>query len=105
MAALDKALDPKLFAGVLNIVEPSFNPNRSLDQLDQEAVMDDLDGEKETIPALEEGNTNIMGLLSTVNEVSKGVSDGTHAEYQQYVVSSWSHSHLTLCSFKPHKPV
>ena len=94
MAALDKALDPKLFAGVLNIVEPSFNPNRSLDQLDQEAVMDDRDGEKETIPALEEGNTNIMGLLSTVNEVSKGVSDGTHAEYQRYVVSPAGPIHI-----------
>ena len=30
-----------------------------------------------------DSNTNIMELLGTVNEVSKGVSDGTHAEYQR----------------------
>jgi hypothetical protein len=55
-------------------------------------VLDDLEGEEETIPALEEGDVTIPALeegdvtklvLSTVNDVSRGVSDGTHEEYQR----------------------
>jgi hypothetical protein len=79
-------LDPELFAGVLSNMGPPSDPNPSLEELNQQAVQDDLDGEKETV-AVDEGNTNLMELLSTVNEVSKGVSDGTHAEYRRYVVS------------------
>ncbi|KAN0137248.1 hypothetical protein V8E53_004958 [Lactarius tabidus] len=63
---------------------PPSDPNPSLEELNQQAVQDDLDGEKETV-AVDEGNTNLMELLSTVNEVSKGVSDGTHAEYRRLI--------------------
>ncbi|KAN0135138.1 hypothetical protein V8E53_007029 [Lactarius tabidus] len=77
-------LDPELFAGVLSNMGPPSDPNPSLEELNQQAVQDDLDGEKETV-AVDEGNTNLMELLSTVNEVSKGVSDGTHAEYRRLI--------------------
>ena len=100
-------LNPISFAGVLDMVQPHFSGNPSLNQLDEQAVIDDLEGEQETVvapdrPGPEEGadsEANLMGLVETVKEVSKGVSDGTHAEYQRYVVSpSWSHSYLTPVS-------
>jgi hypothetical protein len=74
------ALNPTLFADVLDIVRP-------LDQLQQVDVGDDLDGEGETIPNLEEGDSNAVAeMLKTVNSVSKGVSEGTHDEYRRCVL-------------------
>lgn len=52
-------------------------------KLDEEAILDDLEGEQEAAPDPEGDNTSVSQLLSTVNEVSKGVSDGTHGEYQR----------------------
>ncbi|KAN0137547.1 hypothetical protein V8E53_004598 [Lactarius tabidus] len=73
------ALNPTLFADVLDIVRP-------LDQLQQVDVGDDLDGEGETIPNLEEGDSNAVAeMLKTVNSVSKGVSEGTHDEYRRLI--------------------
>ena len=46
----ESALDPNKFAGVLGFITPSSNPDQSLDQLDQQAVMDDLEGEEQTGP-------------------------------------------------------
>ena len=80
------APDPTLFSDVLDIVRP-------LDQFQQVDVVNDLDAESETIPNLEEGDLegdsnvlNVADLLKTVNNVSKGVSEGTHNEYRRYVL-------------------
>jgi len=82
-------LDPELFAGVLGIIQPQG-------QLQEVDVTDDLDGEGETLGStvpgpsleLEDGNLDarVADLLKTVNEVSKGVSERTHDEYQRYVL-------------------
>jgi hypothetical protein len=81
---MSSGLDPVSFAGVLDIIKPS----RSTDQLDEEAVLDDIEGEQETIPNLEEGNVpvphaHVTELLAMLNDVSRGVSDKTHEEYQR----------------------
>lgn len=73
-------LDPIIFAGVLKNITPSQNAG----QPDEEAVLDDLEGEKETMPTLEESDiTDVGELLDTLKEVSKGVSDRTHDEYRR----------------------
>lgn len=80
-------LDPTAFSCVLDVVAPSFPADPSLHQLDSQAVMDDLEAEQETVPNVSEDNAyNLQELLSTVNEVSRGVSDGTHAEYWRCVL-------------------
>ncbi|KAH9032741.1 hypothetical protein EDB84DRAFT_1438558 [Lactarius hengduanensis] len=79
-------LDPISFAGVLGNIEPS-NP------ADVNTVMDDLEGECETIPDLEEAdgaldgarNASVTDLLTTVNDASRGVSDRTHDEYRRLI--------------------
>ena len=74
-------LNPKSFAGVLKIIVPPKLANR----LDEEDVQDDLEGEHETIPSVqvEVGNiAHVDELLTTLNEVSRGVSERTHDEYQ-----------------------
>jgi hypothetical protein len=77
-------LDPISFAGVLDIIEPFGPVDPSVEKLDQEVMQDDLEGEQETIPNSEDQNTtHVMELLTTLNEVSRGVSDGTHQEYQR----------------------
>jgi hypothetical protein len=78
-----ESLDPISYAGVLDAIRP-------LDQFHEEAVRDDLDGEGETIPTLEEGDDPgmIADLLNVVNEVSKGVSERTHNEYKRCVLLS-----------------
>jgi hypothetical protein len=71
-------LDPTLFAGVLDIIEPS-------DELSEETVRDDLEGEGETIPPYEDNDlVQLDKLLETLNDVSKGVSERTHEEYRRY---------------------
>jgi hypothetical protein len=73
-------LDPGSYFGVLNIIETS----EPTDLLDKDAVLDDIEGEKETIPNSGTGNTHqIAELVATLNEVSRGVSDKTHDEYQR----------------------
>jgi hypothetical protein len=103
------ALNPSLFADVLDIVQPLD------DQLQQVDVGDDLDGEGETIPNLEEGDSNVVAeMLKTVNNVSKGVSEGTHDEYRRCVLYWCPADNLiadtrdTLrdtCCFKAYSPV
>jgi hypothetical protein len=85
-AAATGALDPTLFAGVLDIIQP-----QAPDDLQEMAVTDDLDGEGETVAGLnfEDGNLDalhVSDLLKTVNDVSKGVSERTHDEYKRYVL-------------------
>ncbi|KAH9021452.1 hypothetical protein EDB85DRAFT_1895663 [Lactarius pseudohatsudake] len=64
-----------------HIIEPS-NP---AGQFDAEDVRDDLEGEVETIPALEvvdaTPDVTMTDLLAMVKDVSRGVSDRTHDEY------------------------
>ena len=72
-------LDPTTFAGLFEIVERE--PDTQDSWLREE---DDLEGEQETVPKLKNtANTIVAGLLSTVNEASRGVSDKTQAEYQR----------------------
>ncbi|KAH9026890.1 hypothetical protein EDB84DRAFT_1440026 [Lactarius hengduanensis] len=77
-------LDPISFAGVLDNIEPS-NEGR----FDAEDMLDDLEGECETIPALEvdDGAPDVTtaDLLATVRDVSRGVSDRTHNEYLRLI--------------------
>jgi hypothetical protein len=70
-------LDPISFAGVLDAVLPS----ETAGGLDEEDILDDLDGEKETIPNLE--GDDVTELLATLNNASRGVSDRTHDEYRR----------------------
>ncbi|KAH9020488.1 DNA breaking-rejoining enzyme [Lactarius hengduanensis] len=74
-------LDPISFAGVLDNIEPS----KSAGQFDVEDMLDDLEGEIETIPALEAvdaaPDVTMTDLLATVKDVSRGVSDRMHNEY------------------------
>lgn len=94
-------LDPTSFAGVFEIIAP----NRPADQLDADAVADDIEGECETLPVSAEAappdaatgkgegvtTPNLEGddvprvaeLLTTVKDVSRGVSDRTHDEYRR----------------------
>jgi hypothetical protein len=93
MSQTASALDPTFFAGVLDIVQP-----QAPDDLQEMAVTDDLDGEGETVPLLnlEDGNLDalhVADLLKTVNDVSKGVSERTHDEYQRYVHPPAGHVH------------
>lgn len=80
---MSSGLDPVSFAGVLDIIKPS----KSIDQLDEEAVLDDVEGERETMPNPEKGDSPaphvLTELLATLNDVSRGVSDKTHEEYQR----------------------
>jgi hypothetical protein len=71
-----KSLDPLLFSNVLDATEPSQSGGL-LDQGDVVPV-DDLEGgsEKETTAGMNE-------LFATLNEASRGVSEGTHNEYMQ----------------------
>jgi hypothetical protein len=84
------ALDPTLFAGVLDIIQP-----QAPDDLQEMAVTDDLDGEGETlgetVPGLKLGDgsldaRHVEDLLKAVNDVSRGVSERTHDEYRRYVL-------------------
>lgn len=70
-------LDPTTFAGLFAIVE--HEPDTQDSWLREQ---DDLEGEQQTVPNLASG-TYVAGLLSTVNEASRGVSDKTQAEYQR----------------------
>ncbi|KAH8985965.1 DNA breaking-rejoining enzyme [Lactarius hatsudake] len=76
-------LDPISFAGVLDNIKPS-NP---MGQFEVEDMLDDLEGEVETLPALEVvdtvPNVTMTDLLATVKDVSRGVSDRTHDMYLQ----------------------
>ena len=85
-------LDPDLFAGVLSSIEPQS-------QLREEEVTDDLNGEGETLgstvpgQSFEDGNLDENSralretyLIQAVNDVSKGVSERTHNEYQRHVL-------------------
>jgi hypothetical protein len=76
-------LDLIKYAAVLGLVEPSVPEGQPMHKLDEEAILDDLEGQQEAAPDPEGDNTSVSQLLSTVNEVSKGVSDGTHGEYQR----------------------
>ena len=82
-------LDPAVFAGVLDIIEPS----EPMGQLDEETVRDDLEGEGETIPPFGEDDLpQLDKLLETLNDVSKGVSERTHEEYRRYeapLIAGW----------------
>lgn len=112
MSGLNPKLNPELFSGVLGIIEPSRPA--AAQQLDEDAVLvsDDLDGEQETIPNLEEAQEahtgiSVAELLNTLSEVAKGVSDGTHQEYLRYasppLVLFMTSTDDDACSFKPHK--
>lgn len=89
-------LDPTSFAGVLNITQLP----QALGDLEKLAVIDDLDGQDETVPDFDLGDLDkdldgnrdldahalhVEDLLKAVNDVSRGVSDKTHDEYQRYV--------------------
>ncbi|KAH9009884.1 hypothetical protein EDB84DRAFT_1570940 [Lactarius hengduanensis] len=78
-------LDPISFAGMLNNTEPPSPAGR----FDVEEVEDDVEGEGETLPALEadDGASNVAmtDLLATVKDVSRGVSDRTHDEYLRLI--------------------
>lgn len=80
-------LNPISFAGVLDIITPPKTADQ-LDGIDQEAVTDDLEGEKESLPGpgptlRDDGALHVSELLTTLNDVSRGVSDRTHNEYQR----------------------
>ena len=88
-------LDPISYAGVLNVTDPSH----PMSEIFEEAVLDDLDGEQESFSNLtgqveednnHEGNSNLnlSELLSVVGHASKGVAEGTHAEYMRSVAPS-----------------
>ncbi len=73
-------LDRALFSGVFNIITPS----KSAGELDKETMLDDLEGEGETILNLEEDAViHVTELLASLNNVSRGVSDRTHDEYRR----------------------
>jgi hypothetical protein len=81
--------------GVFNFIQPS-NHQTSEYQPATGEVEDDMEGEQETIPSptlsdeqeplgiVQDHEVDLSGLLRTVSEMSKGVSDGTHAEYMRY---------------------
>jgi hypothetical protein len=74
-------LDPISFAGVLDLTASS----KATGNLDEDDMLDDLAGEEETMPTTQDSGAcsdgDITELLSTVKDVSRGVSDGTHDEY------------------------
>jgi hypothetical protein len=75
-------LDPASFAGVFQVLDPTDPMNK----LALEDVADDVEGEQETMPDLEEEDKmHVNELLASLNMsgVSRGVSDGTHLEYQR----------------------
>ncbi|KAF8270747.1 hypothetical protein EI94DRAFT_1698614 [Lactarius quietus] len=103
-------LDPISYAAVLNLVEPPVPEGQPMHQLNEQAVLDDLEGEQEAAPYSEEGHTDVLQLLSTVDEVSKGVSEGTHVEYQhlkiqceEFLVQKGLVTRGQFFSNKPHK--
>jgi hypothetical protein len=81
------------FAGVLDVTAPS----KTAGELEKQDVLDNLDGEKETMPGLE--SSDQAELFSTLNEVSKGVSDRTHNEYRRSVSLAGPVYHCMTCSF------
>ncbi|KAH9166582.1 hypothetical protein EDB89DRAFT_1910614 [Lactarius sanguifluus] len=78
--------DPVSYAGVLDIIVPS----KPVGQLDEADVSDDLVGEQEAISDPDkpeesdlDAPAHFLELLTTLNDVSRGVSDGTHIEYSR----------------------
>ena len=87
--------------GLFNFIQP-LNDKASEYQPASGEVEDDMEGEQETIPSLNlsdepepetsgsgvvrdhHDEVDLSGLFKTVSEMSKGVSDGTHAEYMWY---------------------
>ena len=87
--------------GIFNFIQPSNNKTSEYQPASGE-VEDDMEGEQETIPSLNLGDepepetsgsgvvrdhhaeVDLSGLFKIVSEMSKGVSDGTHAEYMRY---------------------
>jgi hypothetical protein len=76
-AMVDITADPR-FAGLLQAIDPvgDFRPDRG-------QILDDIEGEQETVP--EDGlNTNdVSDLLQTVTRLSKGVCNKTDQEYRR----------------------
>ena len=80
-------LDPASFAGVFKVL----NPADPMNKVTEEDVVDDIEGEQETLPDLEEEDRlHVDEMLASLNAsgVSRGVSDGTHDEYQRWATST-----------------
>ncbi|KAH9009450.1 hypothetical protein EDB84DRAFT_1658745 [Lactarius hengduanensis] len=80
--------DPISYAGVLDIIVPS----KPVGQLDEADVSDDLAGEQEATSDPDkpeeadlDAPAHFLELLTTLNDVSRGVSDGTHIEYSRLI--------------------
>jgi len=75
-------LDPASFAGIFQVL----NPADPMNKLALDDVADNIEGEQETMPDLEEDDKmHVNELLTYLNTsgVSRGVSDATHVEYQR----------------------
>ena len=87
-------------AAASGLLPPESEPTNMAQLLQEEAVLDDLQGEQETLPNLEEGDfrpdeeqetlpdieegdQTREELLATLESVAKGVSEGTHREYMK----------------------
>lgn len=77
IAMVDVTEDPH-FAGLLQAIDPvgTLRPDRG-------QILDDIEGEQETVP--EDGlNTNdVSDLLQTVTQLSNGVCNKTDQEYRR----------------------
>jgi len=84
MSAFAKDQRPDL-AGLFENTDLA-NPAETLGQLD---VQDDLEGEQHTIPGPDgddDDTMQLLELLNTIGEVSKGVSEATDADYRRCVL-------------------
>lgn len=76
----DISKDPK-YRGLLSVLDP----NNKYEQPAAGAIQDDIEGEQETIPNSDSAPISIPGLMKTLAEASKGVSEKTDGEYHRYV--------------------
>jgi len=106
--------DPNLI-GVLNFIQPSKTDKPAEYQPAIGEVEDDMEGEQETIPDSElnsklnttcldpdDISVDLPDLLKTVSEMSKGVSEGTHAEYIRYMILSYFLLVILINLLQPH---